>query len=266
MALVKKKTKTILSSAAVLSAMQAGFSALMDALVPPSCPICRAFLQKQDGICGPCWQDLNFITGPVCQITGHPMPIDLGAQTISLAAQMRPPPYHRARAAFAYDGSAAELIRRFKFRDRPDLATYFAPHMLHFGADVLSPDSLFVPVPLHRWRLLARRFNQSAELVRALHELTGHDMSLTALRRVRATRRQLGLTRAGRKRNLRGAFAVPAKYRPEIEGRSVVLVDDVLTTGATVEECSRVLRRAGAAQVDVLTIARVVMPEQLILS
>ena len=278
MTLVTKKTKTILSradfnaafmstvSTSLTTLLTTGFRWGLNALVPPACPLCGTFLRTQAGLCGDCWQSLGFITGPICRVSGQPMAVDLGAETISPAARVHPPPYRMARAPFAYDGSAADLIKRFKFRDRPDLATYFAPHMLRFGADMVSPDSLFVPVPLHRWRLLARRFNQSAELVRALHELTGHDMSLTALRRVRARRRQLGLTRAGRKRNLRGAFAVPAKYRPEIDGRSVVLVDDVLTTGATVEECSRVLRRAGAAQVDVLTIARVVMPEQLILS
>jgi ComF family protein len=263
MALVKKKTKTILSSAAVLSARQAGFSALMDALVPPSCPICRAFLQKQDGICGPCWQDLNFITGPVCQITGHPMPIDLGAQTISLAAQMRPPPYHRARAAFAYDGSAAELIRRFKFRDRVDLADFFAPHMLRCAPDLLQEGAVFVPVPLHRWRLLARRFNQSAALCRALARRAPHPVEANALRRIRATPHQIGLSRDARQRNLRGAFSVPPKYRARVQGRAVILVDDVLTTG---EACSRVLLAAGATRVDVLTIARVVMPEQIRLS
>jgi ComF family protein len=266
MALVKKKTKTILSRDFILSALQAGFAATMDALVPPTCPICRRFMQKQHGICGACWQDLNFITGPVCRITGHPMPVDLGAQTINLAAQMRPPPYHMARAAFAYDGSAAELIKRFKFRDRVDLADFFAPHMLRCAAEMVQDGVIYVPVPLHRWRLLARRFNQSAALCRALARLSPYGVETNALRRIRATPHQIGLSRDARRRNLHGAFAVPEKYRPRLVGRTVILVDDVLTTGATVEACSKILKAAGVKQVEVLTIARVVMPEQIRLS
>ncbi|MDB2668662.1 ComF family protein [Alphaproteobacteria bacterium] len=270
MPLVRKKTKTILShrlaETYIGSNLRAALARIGDVFVPPSCPLCRAFLDGQYGVCGACWQSLSFITGPICRVSGHPMAVDLGEATISLAATLHPPPYRMARAAFAYEGSAADLIKRMKFGDRPDLARLLAPHMVRAGGEMMDKRALYVPVPLHRWRLLARRFNQSAELCRALSERTGHGVCVEGLRRIRATRRQVGLTRSGRRRNLRGAFAVAAKKAPFMAGRPIILVDDVFTTGATIEACTRVLLQAGALRVDVLTAARVVMPEHIDLS
>jgi len=174
------------------------------------------------------------------------MAVDLGAKTISLAARIRPPPYRMARAAFAYDGSAADLIKRFKFSDRPDLAKFLAPHMARAGQEINDPEAVYVPVPLHHWRLLARRFNQSAELCRALSVLTHYPMLLNVLLRIRPTRQQIGLNREGRRRNLSGAFAIAPKRAALIRDKPVILVDDVLTTGATIEACSRTLLKAGA--------------------
>lgn len=128
---------------------------------------------------------------------------------------------------------------------------------------VLTGDAVLVPVPLHRRRLFLRRFNQAAELCRGIQALSGHAIAFEAVKRVKPTRQQIGLTRAGRKRNLAGAFYVPPDMRPQIKGRTLVLVDDVLTTGATVEALARLLKRAGAARIHVLTLARVVMPEQV---
>ena len=138
--------------------------------------------------------------------------------------------------------------------------------MVAAGRDVLPPNVLLVPVPLHRRRLLWRRFNQAAELWRAVSRRTGHGILYQAVARVRPTRQQIGLTRPGRKRNLAGAFAVAEVMRVQIKRRVLVLVDDVLTTGAAVEALSRVLKRAGARRVYVLTAARVVMPSQVIIS
>ncbi len=267
MPLVNKKTKTILSHGRINYPVAPLFldalARLGDILVPPNCPLCRQFLQRQEGICGTCWQQLEFLTGPICRITGQPMAVDLGEATVSLAARIRRPPYRMARAAFAYEGSAADLIKRFKFSDRPDLAKFLAPHMLRAGHEISDPEAVYVPVPLHHWRLLARRFNQSAELCRALSALTDYPVVLNVLRRIRPTRRQVGLTREGRRRNLSGAFAIAHKRRELIRDKPVILVDDVLTTGATIEACSRILLKAGALRVDVLTAARVVMPEQI---
>lgn len=253
--------------------MQTQLAGLLDFLVPTSCPLCRTRVRSEHVLCAACWRGLTFITGPVCARTGAPMALDFGPEAVSLPAQINPPPYFRARAALAYKGNGARLVRLFKFGDRPELAAYFAPLMLNAASalfDTVSPENelpanapVFVPVPLHRRRLLSRRFNQSAELCRALRRLSGHECLFDVLRRVRPTRQQIGLTRPGRQRNLQGAFALNDKTGHLIKDRPIVLVDDVLTTGATVEACTKTLLRGGAAQVNVLTIARVVMPERL---
>ena len=236
---------------------------LMRALVPPACPVCHAPLGDDDGLCALCWLDVQFITGPVCRITGLPMPVDLGAETISPLARAHPPPYDKARAAFAYKGSGAALVKRMKFGDRPELAQLLARLIYSRLAEALPRHALLVPVPLHRRRLVWRRFNQSAEICRHVAVLSGQSMALHAVARIRATPRQIGLTRAGRKRNLRGAFAVPKNQAHRLKGRAVVIIDDVLTTGATVEAMARTLRRAGAAPIYVVTAACVVLPERM---
>ena len=236
------------------------------AMVPPACPICGQILAEDGGLCATCWRQLKFITGPICRFSGVPLPVDLGAQTLSLPVRINPPPYDKARAAFVYQESAAALIKKLKFADRPELVHLLAGFMVAAGQDVLPANALSVPVPLHRRRLLWRRFNQAAELCRAVSRRTGHGILYEAVDRVRPTRQQIGLTRAGRKRNLAGAFAVAETMQALIKGRVLVLVDDVLTTGATVEAVSRVLKRAGARRVYVLTAARVVMPSQVIIS
>lgn len=238
------------------------WSKLADLLVPPGCPVCRTAVASDDGLCVACWQHLHLITGPVCRLTGLPMPVDLGAETISPLARARPPPYTQARAAFAYKGSGAALIKRMKFGDRPELAGLLAKLIWQRIPEAMPRHALLVPVPLHRNRLLWRRFNQAADMCRALAAFGGHTLALQAVARIRPMRRQIGLSRAGRKRNLRGAFAVPAAQRHKVKGRAVVIVDDVLTTGATVEAMARILRQAGAGPIYVVTAARVVLPER----
>lgn len=255
MAFVSEKTKTNLH----LSKL----AFFADMLVPPACPVCHGAQAADDGLCAACWQGLEFIRKPICAVSGMPLAMDLGEDAVSLPVQINPPPYAKARAAFAYKGSAAALVKRLKFGDRPELAAFLARFMIAAGDDVLTPEAILVPVPLHRRRLFLRRFNQAAELCRAIQKLTGHDIGYESVARIKPTRQQIGLTRAGRKRNLAGAFAVPVNARAQIKGRTLVLVDDVLTTGATVEALAKLLRRAGAAQVHVLTLARVVMPEQV---
>ncbi len=187
----------------------------------------------------------------------------LAPRRLASRCKKNPPPYEKARAAFRYEGSAAALVKRLKFSDRPELARLLAPFMVGAGQDVLRANALLVPVPLHRRRLLGRRFNQAAELCRAMARETGNEIVFQAVQRVKATRPQIGLTRRNRKRNLKGAFTVPKSMKDRIQGRSLVLVDVVLTTGATVEGMSETLRQAGAGRINVLTLARVVRPEQM---
>lgn len=263
MAFMTLKTKINFVRHALLSPAKKMLDAGLDILVPPACPLCAAVLAGDDGLCAPCWQELNFIAAPICHISGAPLKVDLGPETLSLAVQKNPPPYDKARAAFHYGGSAAALVKRMKFSDRPELARLLAPFLVRAGKDVLRANAILVPVPLHRRRLFGRRFNQAAELCRAMARETGNEISFQAVKRVKATRPQIGLTRRKRKSNLKGSFKVSPSASESIQGRSLILVDDVLTTGATVEAMSETLRQAGAGRIYVLTLARVVRPEQM---
>ena len=169
-----------------------------------------------------------------------------------------PPAYDRARAAVRYDEMARKLVLSFKYGDRLDLAPMMGRWMARAGRELLAEADALVPVPLHWRRLWARRFNQSAALAGAIAEPAGVPVLPGALKRVRATAQQVGLSKTERADNVQGAFRVPAERKGQVAGRRLVLVDDVLTSGATVDTCARALLRAGAAHVDVLVFARVV--------
>jgi ComF family protein len=190
----------------------------------------------------------------------------LGAGALCAACFAARPAVAVARAAVAYDGGSRELILAFKHADRLELAPMFAHMMEASGADALAGAEFLVPVPLHWTRLVARRANQAAELARALSRLTGIAFSPDALIRVRRTPPQgrFGGT-AGRFRNVQGAFRVSSAFAKRAAGKRIVLVDDVWTTGATLNSCARALTKAGAAQVAAVTLARVVRPATLVL-
>lgn len=249
------------------SLLRRAWRPVLDFLLPPRCVSCDAILAEQDGLCGACWRELPFITGPVCRISGLPLPFQLQEKDMVVPWLKRhPPPYDRARAALLYDGKAAALIRRMKFRDEPALALLLAQWMRRVGQQFLAEADYILPVPLHARRLWMRRFNQAAELARQLAaspSQSGPALRLEWLQRRRHTHQQIGLTRAARRRNLQGAFRVAPKARAALKGAHIVLIDDVFTTGATIEACARTLKRAGVRQIDALTAARVVRPEPL---
>jgi ComF family protein len=200
---------------------------------------------------------MSFIAAPVCQRCGQPFEFDLSAGALCGACIADPPAYDRARAVFRYDEASRSLILRFKHGDRTAAAPSFGRWMARAGAELLAEAEVIVPVPLHRWRLWRRRYNQAALLSIAVARMAGLPCVPDALVRVRATPSQGLLGRSQRRRNVQGAFRL---RRPKvIEGRRVLLIDDVLTSGATVGECARALMRAGALAVDVLTLARVVL-------
>jgi len=226
-------------------------------LFPPVCLGCSNLVTEPGTLCPSCWSRLRFLERPWCPVMGTPFSIDLGENMLSAEAIADPPPFARARSAVVYQGVARNLVQGLKFRDRTDLAPWMARWMVRAGVELLSESDLVVPVPLHRARFLSRRFNQSAELARAVAKFGGLDYAPEALVRARRTRQQVGLAARERQANVRGAFRVPEISAPKIKSRRIVLVDDVYTTGATVAAASRVLKRAGAHQVDVLTFARV---------
>jgi ComF family protein len=230
----------------------------LDFILPPACLHCQAPVDRQGTLCAPCWQALHFLAAPFCAACGFPFAFDLGPDALCAACTARLPAYDRARAAVVYDDSARPLVTRLKYGDRLEGAPVYAGWMARAGAELLVDADLVLPVPLHRLRLLARRFNQAGLLAGRIARLTGVPYRPDLLRRIKRTPPQVGLSASGRRRNVAHAFALSPGQGEAIKGRAVVLIDDVLTTGATVEACAKVLRRAGASRVDVLTLARVV--------
>ena len=228
---------------------------LRDFLVPATCLSCGAIVGRDGGFCAGCWPGVRFISRPFCATLGRPFEYETGDGAISMEALSEPPPFDRHRCVMSYGEAARRLVSGLKFSDRTDLAPWMAELMTAFGRELLDDCDVIVPVPLHPRRLLQRRFNQSAELARHISTGSGKPGRMMSLIRVKATRRQVGLGRGERARNVQGAFRVPAAARPEIQGRRVLVIDDVYTTGATIKACARALRRAGAVRVDALTFA-----------
>lgn len=242
----------------VRSRVARAFAKIADCVLPPLCLSCRDQVERHGELCPSCWVGIDFIAPPICDRLGTPLPYGTGNNHVSAAALAHPPDYDRARAAVCYGGVARSIVHDFKFRDRHDGQRLFGRWLAQAGKDILSDADWLVPVPLHRRRLWQRRFNQSALLAQSVSALTGIPFDPFLMRRTRATANQVGLTRDQRGRNVAGAFDVPAERRADIAGQRIVLVDDVMTTGATANACSKVLRRAGASNIDVLVLARVV--------
>ncbi|MEP4442914.1 MAG: ComF family protein [Hyphomicrobiales bacterium] len=239
--------------------LRAGRLAL-DLAIPPSCIACDDATMEPGTLCPICWRELRFITEPKCEILGTPFSYDLGPGIVCAQAIANPPPFQKARAAVLYDDIARSLVARLKYEDRPDLAPIMARWMGLAAADLTQDKPVVVPVPLHHWRQFERRYNQSALLSRFLCRDSLLEHQPLALERVRKTKQQVGLTRRERAENVRGAFRATSQGMMRITGRKVLLVDDVLTTGATLEAASRACLRAGALSVNVLTFALVADP------
>lgn len=236
---------------------------VLDALLPPRCLACGTLVGEPGALCPECFSGVEFLVDPVCAACGDPFELPMTPGALCAVCIEDPPPWRHARAVFKYDGVARDLILRFKHADRTDIAPAFARWMLRAARPMIDAADLIVPVPLHRGRLMKRRYNQAALLARQLDKLSVRAPGRFApnlLVRARKTPPQEGMGRAARKRNVRAAFALT---EPDaVRGRVVVLVDDVMTTGATVGECAKVLRRAGAVAVDVVTVARVVLSHE----
>jgi len=245
-------------TAGVRARVKAALGLALDAALPPLCPACRDPVADQGGLCAACWGRLSFIARPYCERLGIPFVYDPGPGILSMEAIADPPAYNRARAAVRYDDVARTLVHAFKYGDRIDLAPRMGRWMAQAGTEMLEGADALVPVPLHWRRQWARRFNQSAALAQTVSSHSGVAVAYDLLKRVRATRQQVGLNQAERDANVQGAFAVPPESKPALRGKRLVLVDDVLTSGATVDNCARILLRNGALSVDVLVFARVV--------
>ena len=238
---------------------------LLDSVLPPLCLGCGEIVEAAGALCAGCWQGFSFIAPPQCACCGDPFAEHLGEDALCAACLARRPLFRRARAALAYDTQSRRLVLPFKHGDRTDIARACGGWMARAGAELLAEADLIAPVPLHWRRLLVRRYNQAQLLARALARTivrgqTGVRLAPDLLRRRRWTGSQAGLRARERRRNVREAFDIHPRWAAEVAGKTVLLVDDVLTTGATAEACARVLQRGGVRHVDVLTLARVVRP------
>jgi ComF family protein len=234
----------------------------LDAVLPPLCLACGAIVDSPGALCPACWARTAWLGPPLCACCGAPFTLAPERADARCAACLAaPPPFARARAAFRYEGAGRELVLGFKHADRLHLALALGAWAARAGAELLAEADLVAPVPLHWTRLARRRFNQAALVARAAARLAGRPCVPDLLVRRRRTPPQTALGRLARARNVRGAFSVRRRHRARVAGKRIVLVADVFTTGATAAACARALLGAGAAAVDVLTLARVVRAE-----
>jgi len=244
-------------AARLVATLAAAARTVADLVVPPLCLNCRRPLGSQDALCAICWRQIRFIRPPLCDRLGIPLPYDAGEQAVSAAALANPPDWDRARAVAHFGLVMRDMIHAFKYADRHDARRLFGRWLAGAGGQLLSDADLIVPVPMHRWRLLQRKFNQAALLAGEVSRVSGVPYDPLAIERIKPTPPQVGLTAAERRRGLSGALRVPDPAQARVAGRKLVLVDDVVTTGSTAAACARALRRAGAARIDVLALALV---------
>lgn len=231
----------------------------IDLAMPPHCPVTREDVASAGALGAAAWGAVHFIADPACRRCGAPFSADYGEDVECPSCIASPPDFDRARAAIVYDDASHQLVVRFKHGDRTELAAMFGGWMARAADGMMTRSSILTPVPLHPRRLLARRFNQSVLLARAVARETGARLSVDGLVRRRATPPQKDLSAEGRRRNVAGAFALRNDAALALfKNAHAVLIDDVLTTGATLSAAARALKRAGAARVDALVLARVV--------
>ena len=234
-------------------------NALVNLVLPPRCIVSGEEVDRQGMIAPHIWNNLDFIADPFCDRCGIPFEFDTGTGThLCAPCIQKAPEYDSCRSALKYNDASRDLILGFKHADKMHAALAFMPWLKSAGADMLQNADIIIPVPLHRWRLISRRYNQAAILAQRLGKETGIQVHVDVLIRSRNTPSQGHLKAGERAKNDRKAFALTPKYEDLLKDKNIILIDDVYTTGSTINECAKILKRAKAARVDVLSIARVV--------
>ncbi len=229
----------------------------LDAFLPPLCLSCAVPISGQAGLCPSCYRDIGFIHPPICPLCGRRVSrvsrVSRGSSCLGCRSAKNP--VTRYRTVFDYDAASRGLVLAFKYGDRLDAAPVYGQWMANFGADVVAKADIIVPVPLHWLRLWRRRYNQAAVLAQHIGHYAGKPVCVDLLIRCRATQPQVGMSGRQRRLNVKGAFVIRPRCRRLLVGQNILLVDDVLTSGATVTACADILKNAGAQAVDVLTLA-----------
>ncbi|MGE0754094.1 MAG: ComF family protein [Alphaproteobacteria bacterium] len=228
----------------------------LDIIFPPQCLICRTRVMEHGTLCTGCWGEIKFIATPYCSCCGLPFEYAMGDDALCGECIANRPVYSRCRSAFCYDEHSSKLVTALKFSDQMHLAVIYGKWLAKAGKEIIHRSDAIVPVPLHWRRFVKRRYNQSALLARSLARHTGLPVLEDGLQRVKHTPPQTGLSREQRLKNLQGAIVIHRKHAESFKGKSVLLIDDVLTTGSTINQCSKVLLRGGVSTVNVLTLAR----------
>ncbi|HEY1096314.1 MAG TPA: ComF family protein [Alphaproteobacteria bacterium] len=230
---------------------------LIDLILPPRCPVTGELVSISGTLSANYWQTLNFIQNPQCACCGLPFATQEETGTLCGPCISDPPPFKIARSALYYDDASSPLILKFKHADRTLLAPLLAQWLQHCAPVDIRDADYIIPVPLHRWRLLKRRYNQAAELARSLSIKTSIPWLPHTLQRKRATESQGHKSATERHDNVRNAFRIPDTAKAKLKGKKIVIVDDVYTTGATLKACCKTLHKAGAKEIIVLTLSRV---------
>lgn len=235
---------------------QSVLAPVLNLLFPPTCLSCPQPVAQHGGLCPTCWDGIRFISAPHCACCGYPFEYALAHTSQCGRCLTTPPPYTAARAVLHYDERSRRLITQLKYADQGHLAPTYGAWLANAGHALISQSQLIIPVPLHYRRFLQRRYNQSSLLAYALARHCSLPVLPDGLTRTRHTQPQASLNRREREKNVRNAFAVTPRHAAAIEGRSILLIDDVMTTAATIHACTRALLKGGAQRVQVLTLAR----------
>jgi len=250
------------SSSSSLASFRRISSRALDVVLPPRCISCGDVVEGIHALCAGCWEKVDFICDPLCQCCGKPFEFDPGMDAVCGVCLRKQPIFERARSAVVYNENSRRFILSYKHGDRMDMVPAMVLWLAGAGGELIDDAEIIAPVPLHWTRYLSRRFNQSAELARWISNGSDTVFAPDLLTRRKRTASQAGLNAKQRAKNVRGAFAVKSGWIENVTGKRVLLIDDVLTTGATLNACAGILLWAGASAVDVLTVARVVRAER----
>lgn len=233
-------------------------SSILNWCYPPLCLTCDSSVSTWGTLCSTCWKRLSFLSSPLCAQCGYPLPYDFGKDSLCGTCTIEAPPYDQALSLFYYKETGKSLIHRLKFSDQTYIARYLSRLLVQQHPLLWQHTDLILPVPMHRWRFLRRGFNQAALLVKAISKLTSISYHMTLLKRTKLTTPQSQLTFKQRQTNLQGSLHLSATHKGLLEGKRIILIDDVMTTGSTIRQCCKLLRKAHPDHICVVTLARTI--------